>query len=150
MLGYTVDKKLEVEYDERGAEPTCNAIISPGNDPKMIKITSFSLCPCSAWFVPEPSSVGATDGHAADDQEEQATLQMEMQAQAQQDFEFDYTEDTEPLAPEATEEEKPSKSWFRSAPKKEKPDEFKSAGEIELAISMASIKEDYDLSLIHI
>jgi len=139
IIRYTVDKKMEVEYDERGAEPTCTALIAPGNDPKMFKITSFSLCPCSSWFVDEPSSLGAIDGHAADEQSEQDHLQREMQKQAQQEFDFEIADDEAPLAPEV-QPDKASKSWFGKA----EPHQFQSEGEVQNAITLASLKENYE------
>ena len=144
VVAYTLDRKLEVEYDEAGPENTCIALVAPGNDPQMLKISQFSLCPCATTCIPEPSSVGAIDGHAADDADEQSQLQQQMSQQKAIHADIIPEQDEEePLEPQTDQQDT---SWWNKLRRQRQPElvEYGTEAEVKKAMYSASMNDDYE------
>jgi hypothetical protein len=143
------DGKVLVAFDEApGEDEESEALIVPGNDPQMSRITEFNLFPwscfCCSSFNERPNTVGAIDGHFADDEQVQVLRSAENQQKAALMDLTDDEDDGDAPTP-APKEKKKKSSWFKV--KEEvlavEPTRYNSTTEIILEIRTAVEGGDY-------
>lgn len=130
--------RMVVRYDEKGDHDSEIVVVHPGNDPQMNRLRYFGVVPCCLLCVPEPTTIGAVDGHAADDADETAHYAHQLQFEA-----FYEDEDENDVGPDS-----PSSRWFAmSAPKEEQ--KVKKKKKKKVSAATKEMQKDLDSAIKH-